>query len=57
MLFLARHVPHQVVDELVHLLDILSQVSLILETHHVICHLHHQTPRAVIILGAVANLG
>ena len=56
VLFLACHVTHQVVDKLVHLLDILSQVGFVLETHHIVRHLDHQASRAVVILGAVANL-
>ena len=56
MLLLACHVPHQVVDKLVHLLHILSSLRLELETDHVICHLHHHAPLAVVVLGAVPHL-
>ena len=56
VLLLAGHVPHQVVDELVHLLDVHGQVGLVLETVHVVRHLHHQAARAVVVLGAVPHL-
>ena len=56
VLLLAGHVPHQIVDELVHLLDVLGGVRLVLETHHVVRHLDHQAPLAVVIFGGVSDL-
>ena len=56
MLLLAGHVPHQIVHKLVHLLDVLGGVRLVLETHHVVRHLDHQAPLAVVILGGVSDL-
>ena len=56
VLLFAGHVSHQIVDKFVHLLDILCEISLVLETHHIVSHLDHQTARTVVILGAVANL-
>ena len=56
MLLLAGHVPHQVVDELVHLLHILSSLRFKLETDHIICHLHDHAPLAVVVLGGVPHL-
>ena len=56
MLLLAGHVPHQIVDELVHLLDVHGEVGLVLEAVHVVRHLDHQAPLAVVILGGVSDL-
>ena len=56
VLLLAGHVSHQVVDKLVHLLDVLGEVRLVLEAHHVVCHLDHQAAHAVVVLGAVPDL-
>ena len=35
MLLLAGHVPHEVVHELVHLLHVLGELRLVLETHRI----------------------
>ena len=47
---------HCVMDEDVHLLDVLGEVRLVLEAHHVICHLDHEAALAVVILCAVPHL-
>ena len=56
VLLLAGHVSHQVVHELVHLLDVLGEVCLVLEAHHVVRHLDHEAAHAVVVLGAVPDL-
>ena len=56
VLLLAGHVSHQVVDKLVHLLDVLGEVRLVLEAHHVVRHLDHEAALAVVILCAVSHL-
>ena len=56
MLFLRGHVPHQVVDKLLALFDILSGLRLVLETDHIVRHLEDQTALGVVVLGGVAHL-
>ena len=56
VLLFAGHVSHQVVDELLHLLDVLGQLSLVLETLRVVRHLEDEAAGGVVVLGGVPHL-
>lgn len=56
MLLLRGHVSHEVVDELLHLLDVLCGVRLVLQADDVVRHLHLQGAGRVVVLDVVAGL-
>ena len=56
MLFLGGHVPHQVVDKLLALFDVLSRLCFVLEAHHVVRHLQDEAALGVVVLGGEPHL-
>ena len=56
VLFFRRHVSHQIVHKLLTLLDILGDLSLVLQADGVVRHLEDEASLGVVVLGGEPHL-